>query len=384
MSIFTDIKSLLTKRDDTKFMYDINYMDEPGNKVYAKRMALDKVINFVARAASTTEFKVMDGFDVATDTLSKKWNYKLNVRPNTDSSAADFWQKLVYTLIKDNEVLVIANKTGDLLVADSYVRHESANYPDIFDGVIVKNYTFQRSFNMDEVWFMTYNNHELERFTDGLWSDYGRLFERLIEINLRNNQIRGTVKANMTSGAQDSNAKKLQSYINKLFQSFEKNSVAIVPITRDFEYNEVSGTVGEKNQSVAEIQSLIDSYTYDIANIIGVPPALIHGQMAEVDQNNKAFITYCYQPLIKKIRDELNAKIFYQADYDSGMHVKPIGLDQKDIYQLSENIDKLISSGTLNNNDVRRDFNLPPREGGDEYVITKNYTTKGGDNNDAD
>ncbi len=61
--------------------------------------------------------------------------------------------------------------------------------------------------------------------------DYGELFGRMYELELRNNQIRATVKADMTAGVNDGKANKLQMFIDKIFQSFSKNSVALVPIT---------------------------------------------------------------------------------------------------------------------------------------------------------
>ncbi|BAP85521.1 phage portal protein, HK97 family [Paucilactobacillus hokkaidonensis JCM 18461] len=380
MAIFENFMELFQKRQDASYMFDVDYLDDVGDKIYAKRMAVDKVINFIARAVSTTEFKFYNG----TNDLKSPWDYKLNVRPNTDLSAANFWQEVVYKLIKDNEVLVIKNDTDDLLIADSFVRHESANFPDIFDGVTVKTYQFKRSFNMDEVWYMTYNNENLERYVSGLWGDYGRLLGRLIEINLRNNQIRGTVKANIAQGTQEQKQALLQKYVDKIFSSFKKNSVAIVPVTDGFEYNEVSGTAGEKNQSVDEISKLLAGFTDEVANILGVPPALVHGQNAEVDQNSKSFIQYCLKPLLNKIDDELNAKLFTQVEYESGKHVETVGLDRPSMFDVAEPIDKLISAGVANPNVILHELGLPKRPNGDEYVITKNYTTqsKGGDLDD--
>lgn len=373
---------LFQKRQDASYMFDVDYLEDISDKAYAKRMAIDKVINFIARSVSTTEFKFYNG----TDELKSQWDYKLNVRPNTDLSAANFWQEVIYKLIKENEVLVIKNKTDDLLIADSFVRHESANYPDIFDGVNVKNYQFQGSFNMNEVWYMTYNNESLNTYVNGLWGDYGSLFGRLIEINLRNNQIRGTVKADLVQGTQEQKQAKLQKYVDKIFNSFKKNSVAVVPVTDGFEYNEVSGTAGEKNQSVDEISKLLAGFTDEVANILGVPPALVHGQNAEVDQNSKSFIEYCLKPLLNKICDELNAKLFTQAEYESGKHIETVGLDRPNMFDVAEPIDKIISAGVANPNVILHELGMPKRPNGDEYVITKNYTTnlKGGENDDND
>ena len=54
------------------------------------------------------------------------------------------------------------------------------------------------------------------------------------------------------------------------------------------------------------------------------------------------------------------------------------------LIELAEQIDKLGSSGMVTQNEVRSAVGLPPREDGDQIVMTKNYTTKGGDNNEED
>ena len=62
----------------------------------------------VARTISQSEFRVMTGNKREKDDL----HYKLNVQPNKNQNAVDFWQKFIYKLIIDNEVLVVKMMTG--------------------------------------------------------------------------------------------------------------------------------------------------------------------------------------------------------------------------------------------------------------------------------
>lgn len=115
-------------------MLDLDLYEDSASRSYLKRIALDTCINFIARTISQTEFWIKDGDKSIKNTLY----YKLNVRPNTDSSASDFWQKVIYKLIYDNEVLIIKTDTDDLVVADDFERVELALYDDTFRNVIVK------------------------------------------------------------------------------------------------------------------------------------------------------------------------------------------------------------------------------------------------------
>lgn len=380
MTLFSSFFDLFTRRKDASYIYDLDLIQDVSNRAYLKKLAIDTCIDYVARAVSASEFRVMSG------TKSEKNDiyYKLNVRPNTDYSATNFWQELINKLIRDNEVLVIVNDSHDLLIADNFIRNESANYPDTFTGVTVKNYTFQRTFNMSDVWYMQYNNAKLDDYINGLWSDYGELFGRMLETNMRNNQIRATVGVNATTGTVEETQKKLQTFIDNTYKSFNHNSIAIVPVTNGFEYNEVSTAKANTNQSVSELNDLRLGFLNDVARLIGIPPALVTGEKVESKENLEAFYSSCLKPLLNKIRDELNAKLFSPFEYLHGKHIDVIGINRPDPFALSDSIDKLISSGTFSRNEIRQKLGEEPVKGLDEFVITKNYTTstKGGDKDD--
>lgn len=383
MAVFTSFFDIFKKNSELEWMYDLEFINDTSSRAYLKKMAIDSCINFVGRTVSQSEFRYKEeGKMVKSD-----WYYKLNVRPNTDSSASTFWQKFIYKLIYDNEVLVVLSDTNDLLIADGFVRTELALYEDTFSEVAVKDYTFERSFKMNEVIYVEYNNDKLESFITGLFGDYGELFGRMIEVSLRNNQIRGTVDVDTLQGFDEAKKKKLQNYIDKLYSAFSKNSVAIVPQMKGFNYNEINSSKGSANQSIDELTKVKKSLIDDVARMIGVPSALIHGDMADLEKSMESYIKFCITPLLKKIEDELNAKLFEPEDYLNGDCVEIVGINKPDIFKRSESIDKLISSSAFNKNEIRIANGYEPVEGGDVFMVTKNYQSeedamKGGDVNE--
>ena len=379
MSIISSFMDLFTRRKDSSFIYDLDLFEDTANRAYMKRLAIDEVLNFVARAASQTEFQVIQN----KTPIKNDSYYHLNVRPNTDQSATDFWKDVVYKLLHDNEVLIIQDDNKDFLIAEDFHRNEYAVYPDTFDNVMVKEYQFKRTFGMDEVIYLNYSNDKLDNYITGLWSDYGKLIGRLNDIEMRNNQIRATVAVDATTGTQDQQTKKLQNFIDKVYKSFNDNSVAIVPTTRGFEYKEVSGGTGVKNLAFSETNSVKNAFIDDVASLVGVPSALIHGSNAENKENMQLFNTYCLRYILKIIRDELNAKLISPKDLmNEKMHIESVGIDRPSIVDMAESIDKLGSSGMVTQNEVREAIGLPPRADGDQIIMTKNYTTKGGENDD--
>lgn len=388
MSLFDVFKQSIRNEEPSDWIPDLVYGDDESARAYLKIMAKNTVLDFVARTMSTLEvkFKNKDG---TTD-----WEYILNVRPNNDMSAATFWEKFFYRLMDDNEVLVIFTEDNQLLIADDFSRTEYAVYDDVFTGVTVKDYIFKKSFNMSDVIYIEYNNDKLDRFTKGLFEDYSELFGRIIEIAMRNNQIRGSVSINATATAnekKDENGKtrteKLQEYVDKIYQAFKTKSVAIVAKVKNIDYEEYTNKQGVSNQSLDELNKMKTSLIDDVANAIGVPTALIYGEKADLDSNLDAFRKLCIAPLIKKLQDELMAKIITKKEYQKGERIKVSKVLPVSILENATQIDKIVSSGTFLRDEVREvtDYDPLPNGEGQQLIMTKNYekVTKGGENENA-
>jgi HK97 family phage portal protein len=363
-------------------MFDFSIFEDDANAAYIKTIALETVINFVARSISQSDFRIYKGDKIDRGLVS----YKLNVRPNPNQSASTFWRDVIYRLLKNNEVLVIESNTHDLLIADTWTASSSALYPIIFSNVTVSGpsgvgYTYYKSFSMDDVWYLSYSNSKLSRYINDLGQEIGKLYERIMQVQMRNGQIRGTVDVKTTASFDKKKAEKLQTFINKIYKSFKTKSVAVVPQQDGMSYTELTNTVGVQNQSSTELKSIQDQMTDTVANLIGVPPALIHGENEKLDSNIKSYLDFCLTPLIETIQDELNAKLFTPNEYARGRHVQVVGLNKRDLFSVSEAVDKLISSSGFNPNEVRKELGYEPREGGDEFVLTKNYV-KGGETNE--
>lgn len=299
---------MVLKRDEVgnqSLVYDVEFW---GGKItpkdYLKKIVLETNVSFIARTISMTEFRVMKD----NKRIKDEWDYVLNVKPNTDQTASEFWQEFVTKLIYGNEVLVIASDDGQLLIAESFERVERALYEDSFKNVVVKGYNFGRTFMMNEVIYLTYTNEKLNTLMNEVFADYGDLLARMFETQKLSNQIRGTVDIDSTQTLNDENKQKLQEFINKLFASFRKNVVALVPKLKGFNYTEVSK--GDNNgKSVEELAKLKKDLVDDVANILGIPISLIHGDMSDYETAIKAYVKFSIGPFLKKIQDELNSKV---------------------------------------------------------------------------
>lgn len=370
------LSNLFGAKTEPTYALDTDWdFQDASTRAYLKRVALDAGVNFIARRFAQAKFKhVVDGKFVKDDA----W-YRLNTRPNRNETATQFWEHVIHKLIYEGECLVIVNDTKELLVADSYVHTKYANYDDIFEGVYVRGYRYERTFTMSEVIYLTYQNERLERYTNSLFADYGTMLGRMVAIQLRNNQIRGVLKVNTTYGAQREKQEQLQGYLDKVFNSFSNNTVALVPLTDGFDYQEIGGTKSNTQQQFDQIKQLRKDAIATVADILGIPENMLFETPAEVNQLEKSFNQGVLQFFYQLVIDELNGKLV--SDYGSEEY-RIVGKNERDIFSLSEAIDKLVSSGAFRRNEIREALGWERADDPalDEFYITKNYTTtKGGD-----
>lgn len=340
---------------------------------YLKKSAIETNVNLIGRTISLAEFK----FTKDKKRQKNDFDYLLNVRPNSNQSAAEFWQDFIYTLLVENEVLVILSDNNQLLIADNFLREKYAVYEDTFSDVEVKGYTFKRKFKMSEVIYITYNNEKFTKFLNGMFTDYTELFSRMIETKMYENQIRAQAEIDTTQALDEETRGKLNGFINRMYSAFKNSAFAIVPKTKGFDYSEITANQNKVTKSVDEFEKLKHDLTGNVANILGIPTTLVHGDMAEYETAIKAYIRFCIKPLIKKIKDELNAKLIPKEEYEKGLRLQINGVSELSPLELAESVDKLVSSGTYTRNEIREKFGDERADDPelDKYVLTKNYET---------
>ncbi|WP_144508458.1 phage portal protein [Bacillus mycoides] len=372
--------SVFKRNKELEFMVDLDLIADTANRVHMKRLAIDTCVAFLGRTISQSEFRVRNGKAFEKNELY----YRLNVRPNKNMTASTFWERFIRKLIYDNECLAIQADDGDLLIADGFQHNEYAVLEDTFTDVIVKDYTFKRSFKQSEVIHLKYRNDKLSPLIDGLFSDYGDLFGRILNSQKRKNQVRGTVDMDMIGAKTEEQIAKLQEFIDNMYKAIGTKDIAIVPQQKGIEYKEVYN--GSANgPSVEEINKVTNGFLNQVAMAIGIPTALLYGEMADVEKQTKNYMLFTVRPLLKKLSDEANVKFFEMNEYLSGQKIEVKVVSYQSIFDLATSIDKLISSSAFTGNEIRLEVGYEDSDDPNlnKHYITKNYTetstTEGGE-----
>ncbi|MFK3938935.1 phage portal protein [Alkalihalobacillus sp. NPDC078783] len=366
------------KNSELEFMLDLDLIDDFSNKTHLKRMAIETCIGFIARTISQSEFRIRDNKSKIKE--PDEMYYRFNLRPNLNQTATRFWQKVIRKLIFENEVLIIQSDTKDLLIADSFIRKKYAVHEDTFSSVVTREFEWQRTFPSSEVIYLEYSNEKLSKLIDELFSDYGDLFGRLLEFQKRKNQIRATIDTSTINGTDEDKQKRVTNFISKTYGAVRDKSVALIPQQKGFEYKEHQKDTNA-GPSVDEINKITDGFMFQVANAMGIPIALLKGDMADLEKPTRNFMVYCIKPLIKNIADELNYKWIEKRDYLNGKKIEIRPISYNDIFDLATAIDKLTASSGFSPNDIREELGKERVDDPemDKYIRTKNYETIGSD-----
>ena len=380
MNIIGFLEAIFKKNSELGYMFDVELFEQKSNRVHMKRLALDTCISFLGRTIAQSEFRVKKGNQYEKNELY----YRLNIRPNKNMTASTFWETVINKLVYDNECLIVQADDDDLLIADDFQHNEYAVLEDTFSNVVVKGFEFKRSFKQSEVIHMRYRNENITPLIEGLFTDYGDLFGRILSAQKRKNQIRGTVDMDMLTAKSEKHQAKLQEFVDNMYKAIGDRDTAIIPQQPGFKYSEVSSN-SASGQSVDEINKVTNGFFNQIAMALGIPIGLLYGEMADVEKQTKNFMLFTINPLLKKFSDESNVKFFSKKEYLEGNKIDIKTMSYQSLFDLATSIDKLIASSAFTGNEIRMEVGYDASDDPklNTHYITKNYTemneNKGGE-----
>jgi len=349
-------------------------LEQYFNEVHIREVAFWSTVNLIANAVSKCEFKT---YVKGKETKGAEY-YLWNVEPNKNQNSSGFIHKWISKLYAENECLIIETNDGQLLVADSYVKTPYAVFEDVFSQVTVKDFTFDRTFKQSEVLYFELSQKDMRKVTNALYESYLKLISYAMKVYQKSRGTKGVFKYETLPVTGTEERKFFDALINEKFKKFMESGDAIIPLGRGQSFTEI-GSKTYASESTRDIRAMIDDISDFTAKAFGVPPALLRGDVQGVSDVVDQLLTFCIDPLVDMLQEEINRKRIGQAEYLKGTKVQ---IDTKaikhiDLLGVSTSIDKLISSGCFTINDIRKIVGEEPieEEWANQFFMTKNYAT---------
>ncbi|MBV4424916.1 phage portal protein [Clostridium tyrobutyricum] len=346
---------------------------EQTNKLNIEKFGIIMAINFIASAISKCEFKTfLNGKEVKGDEY-----YLWNIEPNLNESSTQFMQKLISHLLFYGEALVI-DVNGQLLVADNFNQVEYAVLENYFTDVVVKTMSFNKTFNMSEVMYFKLNDTNIRNLLVDLINGYEELNNMAEGKYKRSGGRKGIVKLNNTSSGDKKFKEKIDDLFNNQFKNYFEAENAVVHLPKGVDYEEQENNSGKKSTSeITDIQNITKEAFDRIAQAFRMPPALLRGDIADIEKITDNFLSFCIDPIVTIIGEEATRKRYGKQDFMKGSYIKvdTTCIRHIDIFNISEPFDKLIASGGYSVDELRIKAGDVPldTDWSTRHWITKNY-----------
>ena len=342
---------------------------EFAKTLYFKELALHIAKSYIANTISKCEFKVYkDGKEIQDELY-----YALNVDPNPNQSSSQFLNNLVNTLYDKNEVLVVPMK-NKLYVAESFSIDERPLKENLFTGVTVEKHSLAKPFKASEVFYFKLDDNSVKKLLDGLYETYGHLFAAAYSAYKKANGQKYKLVLEQIQAGDEKFVKQFNEVIKGQLQTFIENDNAVYPQFKGQELVEVAGK-GQSSDDILKLRKEIFEVT---AQAFKIPLPMMYGNITNIQEIVKVFLTFCIDPLADMISEELTRKI---NTYDTWKNTKKFvrvdtsRINHIDLLDVAPNSEKLISSGLLSIDDLLVFLDRQPlnTEFSRKHWVTKNF-----------
>lgn len=336
-----------------------------------KELALHIGISHIANSLSKCEFKTYREGKAVKD----KFYYLLNVSPNDNQNSSQFINQIVENVFYDNEALVVMNN-DKLYCADSFVVDESNPTKGfIYDGINIGGYQLRKKFKANEVFHFKLDNKDVKKLIDSIYSSYGEA----ISIALQNFKSTNGRKYKMildNYNAGDTRFKQLyETVIKEQLKTFIENDNAVYPQFKGTNLEEFTSASGRADTS--NIISMRKEIFETTAQALKIPLPMMYGNITNINEIVKVYLTFCIDPLADMISEEITRKRHDFDEWSKGnrVEVDTSCINYVDILEVADKADKAIASGIVSIDEVRPRLRLNPLETDFSvaHFMTKNY-----------
>lgn len=313
---------------------------------YFRAVALSTAISYKANALAMSTFRVYDRHEEAKDEL---W-YALNVSPNPNQSASQFWNDFMDRLCLAGEALVVPIRKR-FYVAQGFQQEIKQLGQNVFSNIQVEDSTLQRTFRADQCMYFRMTDQVQAAFVKSMLDSYAELMATAMSsykatagqkfnLDLERAPI-GTMKD------EDDQA----SMLKRNIKTFIENSNSVYIQTKGQKLTPVKTENRVEPSEISDLRREI----YDSAAIaFKIPKSVMYGDMTNMGDLVNTLLTFAVDPEAKMISDELTRKNFSADEIMAGSRVSvdTSTIKHVDIFDAAPSIMQLVSSGAFTIDDI--------------------------------
>lgn len=341
-------------------------------EIYYKELALYTAITLIADAISKCEIKTYKN----NKEVKEQLYYTLNISPNANQNSSQLWHKVIEKMVYDEKALVL-DINDKLYCADSFSTDPNPILGDKYNGIRIDTLNLNHTFKSKEVLLLKLDDIHLKKLIDGLYEQYGLLLSYAIKSFKKSNSIKYKLKMSNIKAGDEKFNRLFEEVIKKQLKTFLENDNAVYPEFEGYDLQDISPKNNIKDTS--DIRELRKEIFEIVGQTFKIPTSLMLGNITNMNEIVKVFLTFCIDPIADMISEELTRKVFSFEEWQKGYYIKvdTSTINHIDVLDVAEKVDKLIASGTMCIDEVRGILDLAELDSdfSKTHFITKNYDT---------
>lgn len=340
-------------------------------QVALKEIALYIGVSYIANALSQCEFKTYENGKEVKDELY----YKLNVSPNPNQNSSQFINQIVNRYYYKGASLVIKHR-NHLHCADNFdVEDDNPLNENTFHNVQFKNYQSKPKYKAKEVFYFKLDDVYAKRYIDSLYLQYGEIVAAAMSAYKKTNRTKYKMLLEQYSAGDPKFQQVFEKVLKDQLKSFiESDGNAVYPQFKGIDLQEFkSANIKDTSDIVAMRKEVFET----TSQALKIPLSMMYGNITNMDEIVQVFLTFCIDPLADMIGEEITRKYFTFEEWQKGCFVKvdTSCINHIDILKVADKVDKAISSGVTNIDELRERLDMQPlnTEFSTSHFLTKNY-----------
>lgn len=356
-------------------------------KMKITKMAIEKAIGMIAHAIAKSEFIVQG----KNERLRNELYWNLNVRPNPNETATEFWIEVIQRLLKNSECLIcIIGKK--FYIADSFQVNNSVMLNQIYSNITItangESLQLNNTYTSDEVIHLKAKNKKIRAYMETVMKmhdDVVSAMEAAIKVGKTPKfilKIAGAMPVIRTLRADGTEQTLTVDEFKKNIKNLlESENIEILQASNGLEISQLKIDTNVTSEDVVKISKEIFE---ECAFAFDIPKTVFMGEITEKADSTNEFITYAVGWVAEIFNDAMNAALVGRESFLKGEYIwiDLSGFKHRDLVESANYLDKLRAIG-FSLDEIRQAIGWEPLNTpfSQERVITKNYTNDlGGEN----
>ena len=336
-----------------------------------REMALHIAISYIANTLSKCEIKTYEnGKEV-----KGKLYYLFNISPNANENSSQFINKFIERYYYDGHALIVPRDDGAMFCADSFTVDESNPLKEfVYENITIGSTPMKKKHKASDVFYLKLDNEHTRKLVDLVNDKYSELMGLAIESYKRTNGRKYKLILDSYRAGDAQFNEVYEKVLKNQLKTFIENNNAVYPQFKGTELTEFSTATPITSDDVIKIRKEIFETT---AQAFKIPLTMMLGNITNMNEIVKVYLSYCIDPLADMISEEFTRKYYGYEGWLKGNYIEvdTSCITYVDILEVADKADKAISSGLCCIDELRPRVKLKPlnTDFSTSHFITKNY-----------